>query len=331
MCIQYFNGIILKIYNFIISRKLINKNNRICRRVRAALFHNICYRCSARMGNRNPDRTFYVIRCPQENMGLFAVINYIVYHLKIAERSGFEPVIDWKYYPNKYFTSDENVGKRSIWEDFFVQPADVDIEEVYKSRHVEMSAGDWEASALKELKGGPDLADSHRVYTKYIVLNDKMRGLVDRESERIGFNENKVLAVKIRGTDFVTAKPKDHANVRSAADTAAVVEEKLSEWGPFDRIYLATEDTQALDFMKEKYSEKLYYTEAKTYETSDVGKQWLSELYDKGNIDKIADMESYLITTYMLARADYLIAPAVGGTLGALRIKGDYKEYCIVR
>ena len=88
------NGIIIKIYNRLISIRIINSNNAVFRRIRAALFHNICYRCSAYMGSNNPDRKFYVIRCPQENMGLFAVINYVVYHLKIAEKEGLDPVID---------------------------------------------------------------------------------------------------------------------------------------------------------------------------------------------------------------------------------------------
>ena len=37
------NGMIVKEYNAVISCALINKKNRIIRRVRAMLYHNICF------------------------------------------------------------------------------------------------------------------------------------------------------------------------------------------------------------------------------------------------------------------------------------------------
>ena len=328
---KYVNGLVVKLYNHIISTRWINKNRKTRRRLRAALFHNICYRCRACMGSKNPDRVFYVIRCPQENMRLFAVINYIVYHLKIAEREGYEPVIDWKYYPNKYFSEDENVGKINAWELFFEQPSGIDIDEVYKSKNVEMSAGDWEASAFKEFSDREELLYSHRIFEKYIHLNERMQRQVDEETARVGIDSCQVLAVKIRGTDFITARPEDHSQVLTVEGTSEVIDEKSAEWGGFDRIYLATEDVDILRFMKDKYGAKLFYTDGNAYATTDVGNNWLSEMYGAGSIDKIADMEAYLVTTYVLAKADYLIAPAVGGTLGAMRIKGEYKQIYIAR
>jgi len=327
----YINGFILKTYNFLISRRFININNKICRRIRAILFHNICYECKAYMGKNNPQRIFYVIRCPQENMGLFAAINYVVYHLKYADEKKYEPVIDWQYYPNKYYSEDETVGKINVWEKFFLQPAGISVNEVYKSRNVFLSSGDWDSSALNELNDKERLLDSHNIYNKYIRLNAKMRDRVENEKKRIGFADNRILAVKIRGTDFVTSKPEDHSKVLGVADTIELINKKTIEWGEFDRIYLATEDTDILNHMVEYYGDKLFYTDSNTYKASDVGKTWLSELYDNGTIDKIEDMSAYLVTTYMLAEAVYIIAPAVGGTLGALRIKGDYDHFCVAR
>jgi hypothetical protein len=40
-------------------------------------------------------------------------------------------------------------------------------------------------------------------------------------------------------------------------------------------------------------------------------------------------MQEYLASIYLLAKCDDLIAPNVGGTLGALRIKGVY-EYSYI-
>ena len=227
-------------------------------------------------------------------------------------------------------SEDEHIGKVNVWDIFFDQPSGITIDEVYRSRNVELSSGDWDAAALQEIYNPDELAESHRVYRKFIHLNERMKSIVEEERKRIGFEKQRVLAVKIRGTDFVTARPSDHSTVLSAESTTELVDAKRQEWGDFDRIYLATEDADALRTMVDKYGSMVCYTSGKTYDKVDVGSRWLSEMYDKGCIDKISDMETYLITTYMMAEADYLIAPAVGGTLGAMRIKGQYKELCIV-
>lgn len=69
-----FNAYCIKIYNYIISRSWINMNNPFCRRMRKALFHNICHECRANFGKLNAERIFYVIRCPQEQLGFLVCL-----------------------------------------------------------------------------------------------------------------------------------------------------------------------------------------------------------------------------------------------------------------
>ena len=55
---------------------------------------------------------------------------------------------------------------------------------------------------------------------------------------------------------------------------------------------------------------------------------WLSDIYDKQKT-KIRDMKDYLIETYLLASCGSLIAPGVGGTIGAVRIRGSFDNMYI--
>ncbi len=327
---KYVYSAVVILYNRIIRTRVINKNNRVCRRIRAALFHNICIEHEACFGKKNTDRTFYIIRCPQAEMGLFAVINYVVYHLKKAERNGWEPVIDWQYYPNKYFSEDDKVGKVNVWDEFFCQTSDISLDEVYKSANVVMSSGNWDIEALKEVYDRDMLAESHRVYKKYIRLNDKMMQIKQAEADRIGFKDHSILAVKIRATDFLTTNPEGHAKVSGVEATLEKIEEKEQLWGRFDRYYLSTEDSGVLSEMKERLGDRLFYTQTDTYSTAQVGNRWLGDMIDKNSDGKIEAMRGYLLSTYMLAEADYLIAPMVGGTVGAMRIKGNYTDVCII-
>lgn len=83
--------------------------NRIIRRVRAMLYHNICFGCRARFGSLNPDRTFYVIRCPKFELGFWGLYNYVVGRLRDAVVMNAEPVIDWQYYSNDYLLEDKHI------------------------------------------------------------------------------------------------------------------------------------------------------------------------------------------------------------------------------
>lgn len=323
-------GQIIKIYNRIISTRLINKNNKVSRRIRAAIFHNICFETEASFGSLNPDRIFYVIRNPQDSMGLFAAINYVVYHLEKAMLNGYEPVVDWQYYPNKYFSEDKDVGRVNVWEIFFRQTTDISLKDVYNSKNVVMSSGDWDAAALGEVSNPDRLKKSHEIYQRYIHLNKDMEKKVEKEARRVGVFEHNVLGVKIRGTDFITTQPKDHSKVFDAELAIEKIEEKNQVWGEFDRIYLSTEDVDILNEMKKYYGERLYYTDSHSISCKEVGNRWLGDYMDNSMTDKIESMTEYLISTYILASVDYLIAPAVGGTVGAMRIKGQYKGLLVL-
>lgn len=327
---KYLNGLIIKVYNWIITLKVINLNNKICRRVRAMLFHNICWKCEATFGKRNPDRLFYVIRCPQEEMGLFAVINYVIYHLKVAESIGREPVVDWQYYPNKYFSEDDSIGKKNVWESFFKQTSNVELAEVYQSRNVMMSSGSWETPG-RELDNEEMILPNHNIINKYIKLNENTELLLRKEAKRLGIGQYRFLGVKCRGTDFVASRPKDHAVVPDVEMTIKTIEQKMDEWGGYDKIYLSTEDAVIQNKMKEHFGDKLLYTEGTRF--SLTTEKWLGSVYDEMSVknSKEDDMKNYLISTYILAMCDALIAPPVGGTLGAVRIKGKYEHMYIFR
>lgn len=319
------NGLIIKCYNFIISTKIINKNNKVCRRIRAMIYHNICYECSASFGKKNGDRLFYVIRCPQENMGLFALVNYVVSHIFIAEKLNAEPVVDWKYYPNKYISSDDTIGKQNEWEYYFKQCTDISLDDVYRSKNVILSSGISDIGSKREILDDELLSRGREVYQKYIVLSEYCQKRLNEEISKLSIQNKRVLGVKCRGTDFANASPQFHAKCPGFKQTVDIIDEKEAEWGSFDLIYLATEDQKILEAMIQKYGQRLCYSKSERF--SNTGEQWLSDIYDKENKrNKREDMVDYLVTTYVLASCDSLIAPIVGGTLGALRISKGYKH-----
>lgn len=319
------NGVIVKIYNYLISRKWINKNHSICRKIRKILFHNICYECEASFGKLNKDRRFYLIRCPQETMGLFGVYNYVVEHLKISEAKNAEPVVDWQFYPNGAITEDSKIGKENAWEYYFERTTDISIEELYNSANVIMSSGEG-LSSLAEAYNSAKLQDSARVIEKYIRLNKLMMNYVQSSYEKFSMENKKTLGLLCRGTFFLENKPKGHAVCPSVEQIIQTIYDKEKEWGSFEQIFLATEDEQIVCQLKEEFGEKIIYSQQQRI--SKVGNKWANELFEEdiyNDIKRTVDKE-YLGSIYLLAKCHALIAPLVGGTLGAMRIKGKYEK-----
>ena len=226
------NGMIVKEYNAVISCALINKKNRIIRRVRAMLYHNICFGCRARFGSLNPDRTFYVIRCPKSELGFFGLYNYVVGRLRDAVAMNAEPVIDWQYYPNDYLLEDKLVGKVNAWEYFFKPMSGISLSEVYHSQNVIMSDNDGRYEhTFAEVEDEDALFESNGLIKKYIFVNEETQRICDREYHRLEMDKFSVLGVKLRGTDFKETKPKGHTIAPDVECTVKVIEEKMAEWG----------------------------------------------------------------------------------------------------
>lgn len=329
MC-EKINAIVITIYNFLIARRFFNRNNKICRRLRAVLYHNICRKCTASFGSLNADRVFYVIRSPKSELGFFGLYNYVVDELKTAERLNAEPVVDWQHYPNDYLLEDTLVGRVNAWEYFFLPVSGVSLSEVYRSKKVIMSSGEY-IGTLSEVNDAGELLESSRLIEKYIRLNEKTGQLCEREYKRLGMDHYRTLGVKCRGTDFRETRPKSHVICPDVEMTAEVISQKSAEWGAFDKIFLVTEDALMFEQMKELYPDKLLYNQTERFKTANG--EWLNKTFDRVGVEKNYKhdrMLEYLISVYLLSKCDALIAPVVGATLGAMRIKGRYEQYYLI-
>ncbi len=322
---KYLNAWIVRAYNFIISLRIINWDVWFFRKVRVWLHSHICYECRACFGRKNPDRTFYVIRCPKNDLGFFGVFNFVVFHLKRAEELGVSPVIDLKYYPNDYMMEDKEVGRKNCWENYFEQTADVDIDEVYRSKSVIMGSGEFSPS-LAETEDESELMISHAIVEKYIEPKKLVRDICDKKYTYLGMENKRILGVKCRGTDFVQTKPSKHQIVPNAYQTLSVIEQKEAEWGGYDRIFVATEDKKIYEELKEKFGDRMISNDENLID--DVQGKWLNEMFRGEQLkgSKCARMTEYLVSILLLSRCDALIAPVIGGTLGAMRLKGHYEH-----
>lgn len=321
---EILNGFIVKAYNFLMKRNWINKNSYYPRKVRFILQNHICYECMTTFGKYNPDKLFYVIRCPIGEIGFFGLFNFVVYHLKLAEDMGAIPVVDLKYYYNDYICEDYNIGKINSWDLFFRQT--IDIDEVYRSKNVFMSNGKFSPSQA-EVDDKMALSKSGLLIDRYLQPQNEILKACKQKLHDLNMENKKVLGVKCRGTDFAKTKPSKHQIVPDVYQTIKVIEEKEKEWGRFDSIFVATEDKDMFDTLLQHYGSRMVYVE--TDLIGNIDGKWLNELFRKNELrgHKFNRMADYYISIWLLAHCDSLIAPVVGGTLGAMRMRGgEYRH-----
>lgn len=324
-------GFIIKLYNHIIAWKILNSDLWFFRKCKNFLVYLVCnskelYAC---FGKLNPDKTFYVIRDPHRKAGLFAVHSFVVGHIRHAVKNGMIPIVDMQHYPNMYYTDKETIGKMNWWEFCFKQPFPYSLEEVYHSKNVVLCNGLYDGQ-LSEIFDEEKILENHEIVSKYMKLSSKAEKLCDEEWKRIVADDEKVLGVKCRGTDYTGLKPFGHSICPSAQMTIEKIEELTEKWRAdgfnYERIFIATEDEEILCALKEHFKERVVYNEC--YRFKETGDNGLFDIMHNGYDSKwrYEQLMDYLITTYCLSRCDALIAPIVNGTLGALRIKGKYEN-----
>lgn len=323
------NALVVTLYNYLMKTRLININNKVVRRIRAAFLHTICFGCEASFGSKNPTRKFYVIRCPQSTLGFFGLYNYVVSHIKIAETMGREPIADWKYYPNSAITDEKRFAKDNAWDYFFEPMIDISLDEVYQSKNVWMSSGESNSS-LGEAFDEEALLESREIINKYMRPSKSVMERYERRYLEFGMDSEKILGVLCRGTDFAATKPQFHAICPDAEQTIDFIEKMMKEWGYYEHIFVATEDKNILNALKMKYGSRLLVNQTTMIDYS--GDKWLNECYANIDAEKCMNISlEYFVSVILLSKCDALIAPLVGGTLGAMRMKGKYEKIYLTK
>ena len=158
--------------------------------------------------------TYHIIRPPYTVSGLFFNVVITLGHIRYALSKEQFPVVDWQNYPNAYLEP-EKLGKENSWEYYFEQPLRIGLEEAYNGENIVLSS-----KKNPPLFPGSNISfeEKDSMLTKWRMLikkglltvkSDIMRKILSIR-EKLFLQNDRVLGVKLRGTDYVTNKPKWH-------------------------------------------------------------------------------------------------------------------------
>lgn len=222
--------------------------------------------CSKRecFGEKNKDCTIYLIDYRGNDAGLGDYIRFTYAHYLIARRHQWKICIDLSRQPNQYLMSETD----NMWDYFFESLSDISREEADKSFSVIRASVNGikmcSQRALPYLREVLVVAD--REVMKNIRFNENTRMEIKRLiPEKISEGGNGVLGVVLRGTDY-----REKANFYAKRNVRVAGLEKMIKKCKFimnlygyNYIFLATEDSEYYERMKEEFGDRCLSIEQK--------------------------------------------------------------------
>ncbi len=173
------------------------------------------------------------------------------------------------------------------------------------------------------------MSDRQYIYKNYIHERNELIKKVNKEYRKLFPKKNKVLGILCRGTDYIYAKPKDHAIPIDVFEMIEIAKQYVAKY-KYEYIYLCTEDEYILNKFQDVFKSRLLFTSQNRY--TDTGDSRLAVIMRENTSKKRVNEEylrgeEYYVTIALLAKCDRLLATHCGGTTGVVTINGSkYKE-----
>lgn len=217
-------------------------------------------------GELNPDEVVDYISLGEKlpTGGFFAVMRGLLAFLYYADSHGFTPVVMWGRY-TPYYEPGMDKTTKNVFEYYYKPSSHISSEDALQCKNLIYAAeSQWKKleydlgiNNLSYDISEKELESLAEVYKKYCRLNQTTKEYIEKELKTI-INGKKTLGVHVRGTDFryqVIGHP-----VIVTADEFLNETKKLLYTGRYERVFLATDDNEALElFKKEIPSEMLVY------------------------------------------------------------------------
>lgn len=242
------------------------------------------------------------------------MISLIIYSLE----RGFIPLICIK----------NNENGKNIWEEFLEQPVyvDIDFEENIKKKCckrkyfvVYPSFLDVYDRVMKEFWS--------KVFNRFIIVNPRTEFYFNDEIYKI-IKDKKVVACVVRGTDYLTLKPKGHPIQPELGELLDKVQEIMEKTNS-DYVYLATEEKRYADVFKLRFPGKILENMRKYFDDSFYklsSNSSISEVsFDRENDEYLKSLE-YFSSINIVSKCNSLVAGLCGGSQIAIYLNNNKYE-----
>tara|TARA_Y100000590_G_scaffold302630_1_gene341153 strand:- start:2610 stop:3659 length:1050 start_codon:yes stop_codon:yes gene_type:complete len=244
-------------------------------------------------GKLNSDKTFYVIkRTP--GTGFFSNLTFILNHLLISEKHGYIPIIDMENYKTIYNEKIRVKNTFNAWEYYFEKLNNFELTEVYKSKNVIITSNKFYRNFYYNFLENKKLK---KFFTQKIKIRNKFIKIYEKIYSNL--KDKKTLGIHFRGTSYKRTPGHPFPPTK---DQILICVKKIIEKEKIEKIFLATEELDYLEFFKKKFPNNLIY----------IGSSYRSnrndafKLYPR-NLHRYKLGREILLETMLLSRCDIFL------------------------
>ena len=232
---------------------------------------------------------------------------------------GYIPVIDLKSYPNAY----NNYSNTSIinpWEFFFEQPFGYTLENTLRNAkkiNIFECGEDLNRPDERNIFYNKELINFwHDTSKKYIPIKKEIIDETNIIIKKLFFNSNNVLGVKLRGTDYITMKLKNHPIPPKLDDVISDVK-KLIVKNKYDWVFIVSEDEGIKKRFINTFKDKIKYLNSKNKINYDYNKKEII-IKNKNVAGNLEYAKNYLMNIYILTKCTDIVMTRGSGGAGVI-------------
>lgn len=286
----------------------------------------MCYQRGKR--NENNIKKFYIIWRDAPLEGLFSYVNNFLWHIMIAVKNDWIPIIDMQNHKNSYL-DDALLGKENAYEYYFEQPMNYSLNDICHDAITMLCKG--EPSPIQFTNRRNTVKRKwKKLANKYIKINELCLEQMNEQYDKLGMASESILGVNIRSTDYVSLNIK---GLPKQPDNEIIIEKchKIMKRYGIKKIFMCCDNEEAIKMFKKEFGEDtVLVNERKFYPlNSDLSNPMIN--FERENDTYLKGLE-YLTSVYLLSRCDYLVGGLSGASVAAqLLKKNKYKKIYIWR
>lgn len=294
----------------------------IAMKLNLMLFHFDERKQRKHYGSEDPEKTYYVIRSRGRQEGLLSTYYYVMNEMKYAVDKGYVPVVDFSTDLCQYHIDALIDGTNNAWEYYFKQPLKLKEAKLNQKKNVVLNG--WTFGKIS--RDHVDDEWKRKFFDEMCPIKANVQELADEKYQKLfatyDMGGGGILGVFLRGTDYVSLRPKGH-HVQPTVEQLCDKIDDFLKLHVIKKIYVVTEDYEIYLQIQNRYGSMVFSADdnfVKEYNQKDYLESSLEgDAYTRGR--------DYLVRLILLGRCDYLISSLASGSEFVLDYKKDeYKD-----
>ena len=191
-------------------------------------------------------------------MGFAAMLRGTLLSLELSEFLSYKPVVIWGK-NTKYYDEEMTECSRNVFTYYFQPVSDIQIVKENIPYILSSESHFEKVHKMDDYRmTGNDVVCFANLYKKYIHFNDRTNTYITEQLKKI-MVADKILGIHVRGTDFALGF-KNHPQKISIEEFKSKARE-IKQAGGYAKVFLATEDQNALDAFRDEFGADLLYYE----------------------------------------------------------------------